>query len=113
MNSRMAGIGFIILRMILDSFGMEKHNKWFVENLVPGSRLMKYNVPTSDSPDMEGVGAHTDKSILAILGQNEVQGLQILTKQGNWIQPNISDGSFIIMTGDILKVRPVTYYFSI
>ncbi|KAJ1420193.1 Oxoglutarate/iron-dependent dioxygenase [Sesbania bispinosa] len=69
------------------------------------SRLMKYKVPENSSNDASEVAliAHTDKSALAILCQNEVQGLQILTKTGKWIDLKIPRDGFVVIVGDILK----------
>ncbi|PON57955.1 Oxoglutarate/iron-dependent dioxygenase [Parasponia andersonii] len=94
----------VILRMITESLGMKKHYDSLVENTSSVLRLMKYRVapPSSDSVQL-GLVAHTDKSALTILCQNQVQGLELLTKQGNWIQVKLPEASFIVFVGDALK----------
>ncbi|KAI4337364.1 hypothetical protein L6164_015792 [Bauhinia variegata] len=51
----------------------------------------------------QGLVPHTDKSSLTILCQNEVQGLEVLSKQGKWIPLNIPRGVFVVIVGDVLK----------
>lgn len=88
----------------MESLGMEKHYDSHVENMSSSLRLMKYRVaPSSDSVQL-GLVAHTDKSALTILCQNQVQGLELLSKQGNWIQVKLPEASFIVFVGDALKV---------
>ncbi|CAN1287534.1 Probable 2-oxoglutarate-dependent dioxygenase AOP1.2 [Linum perenne] len=69
----------------------------------PAFSLMKYKVPPTISLNEES-GSHTDKNGLTILGQNDVQGLEIQTKDdGEWVQVVIPDGGFIAVVGDTLK----------
>ncbi|KAJ1417258.1 Oxoglutarate/iron-dependent dioxygenase [Sesbania bispinosa] len=70
------------------------------------SRLMKYKVPEkkkNNDASKVGLIAQTDKSALAILCQNEIQGLQVLTKTGKWIDLKIPQNGFVVIVGDILK----------
>lgn len=84
---------------------MEKHYKSHVEGTSTVLRLMKYRVgPASADSAQLGLLAHTDKSALTILCQNEVQGLELLTKQGTWLQVQLPEASFIVFVGDALKV---------
>lgn len=104
MSSKMLELNFIVLRMILESFGIEKYYDSQVANTANVFRLMKYKVPPNDDAAI-GLVPHTDKNILTLLFQNDVQGLEVLTKEGNWVQVEIPEGSFVVMVGDALKVR--------
>ncbi|KAH7524730.1 hypothetical protein FEM48_Zijuj06G0150500 [Ziziphus jujuba var. spinosa] len=102
MSSKMLELNFIVLRMILESFGIEKYYDSQVANTANVFRLMKYKVPPNDDAAI-GLVPHTDKNILTLLFQNDVQGLEVLTKEGNWVQVEIPEGSFVVMVGDALK----------
>lgn len=106
MSSKLLEMNFMVLRMILESFGlMEKYYESHLENTSSVFRLMKYKVPPpSDGGTAIGLVPHTDKNSLTILFQNDVQGLDVLTKQGNWVQLEIPEGSFTVIVGDTLKV---------
>ncbi|CAI8600439.1 unnamed protein product [Vicia faba] len=51
---------------------------------------------------VEGFGL-PEKGTMAIIFHNEVQGLQVLTKSGNWANVNIPPNGFIVLVGGMLK----------
>ncbi|CAN1302874.1 Probable 2-oxoglutarate-dependent dioxygenase AOP1.2 [Linum perenne] len=69
-------------------------------------RMMKYSPPTTLEQAQEGLNPHTDKDMITILCQNEVDGLEIQSKSGDWIHFKPShqhqDSSFVVMVGDSL-----------
>lgn len=91
--------------MILESLGVEKYldeHMWSTNYLL---RVMKYTGPqTTDTNKKLGLTAHTDKNIVTILYQNEVDGLEVKTKNGEWINVKPTPDSFIVMIGDSLLV---------
>jgi isopenicillin N synthase-like dioxygenase len=48
--------------------------------------------------------SHTDQNITTILYQNQVGGLEVMTKDEKWISYMPSPNSFVVMIGDSLKV---------
>jgi hypothetical protein len=97
----------IILKMILDGYGLPKQYISNIEDLKNRSnlRLHKYKVPSEVNKDCEiGLTPHTDKNTLTILCQNDVQGFEILTKTNKWIQVDIPQGGCVAIVGDTLKV---------
>lgn len=106
MSREMLELNFLLLKMIVEGLGLPKRYNSDAEKMKSSSnlRLMKYRVPSGQ--DLEpGLVPHTDKSALTILCQNDVRGLQVLTKQGNWVQLNPPQYGFIVFVGDVLKVR--------
>ncbi|XP_050366124.1 probable 2-oxoglutarate-dependent dioxygenase AOP1 [Argentina anserina] len=107
MSAKMMELIFIILEMLLDSFGVGKHYTSHVENTTGVMRFMKYNIPPSNGSDSSsaavGLLPHTDKSTLTVLCQNEVQGLEILTKEGRWVQVPVPERTVVVLVGDALK----------
>lgn len=104
MSSKMLELSFMILEMIFESFGIEeKQYEALVRDSVSLLRVMKYKVPTSEDQNL-GLVAHTDKNAITILCQNEVQGLEIVTKEGHWEQVVVPKDALVVMVGDALKV---------
>uniref|UniRef100_A0A7N0VLN4 2-oxoglutarate-dependent dioxygenase DAO n=1 Tax=Kalanchoe fedtschenkoi TaxID=63787 RepID=A0A7N0VLN4_KALFE len=100
-NKMMLDLIYAILKVIFESYGAENRYELFVEKTVTSFRLLKYNLP----PAGEAVGLvpHTDKNLLTMLCQNDVQGLEILSKDGIWSPLVIPQGCFVVMIGDSLK----------
>ncbi|KAK8300666.1 hypothetical protein V6Z12_D05G407600 [Gossypium hirsutum] len=96
-----------ILKMILESFGLEKYMDELIDSTNYHLRVMKYEKPkTKDSTH----DAHCDSNMMTLLYQNEVNGLQIQSKDGEWINMKPSPNSFIVLIGESLSVSST--YFS-
>lgn len=50
-----------------------------------------------------GIGAHTDYGCLTILAQDQVAGLQVMTRDGDWVEAPPIPGTFVINIGDIMQ----------
>ncbi|KAK2975773.1 hypothetical protein RJ640_014596, partial [Escallonia rubra] len=92
----------IVKRMVFQSYGVGKYGS------ETGSytyllKLMKYKVPTEGESNI-GVEAHQDKSFLTILHSNQVNGLEVQTKDGEWIGLEPRPSSFVVMAGDAFMV---------
>ncbi|KAK4719231.1 hypothetical protein R3W88_017569 [Solanum pinnatisectum] len=87
--------------MIVESLGVEKYMDEHMNSANYLLRLIKYKEPQSDETKT-GLSAHTDKNIITILYQNQVKGLEILTKDGQWINVDPTSDTFTIIIGDSL-----------
>ncbi|GLT52097.1 hypothetical protein SLA2020_254580 [Shorea laevis] len=96
-----ASFSLIIRRMILESFGLEKYMEEHMSSTNYLLRVMKYKGPQRTETKL-GLNAHTDKNIVTILYRNEVDGLEVKTKTGEWINVKPSPDSLIAMMGDSL-----------
>ncbi|KAK7384757.1 hypothetical protein VNO78_30458 [Psophocarpus tetragonolobus] len=106
MSSKMAELSFMILKMIQEGYDLPKQYTSEIEEMKSSSnfRLMKYKVPQSGDEVCEtALLPHTDKSAVTILCQNEVQGLEVLSKSNNWIPLKIPNQGFAVIIGDVLK----------
>ena len=92
--------------MVVESLGIDKYLDEHINSTNYLMRVMKYSAPHTEEAKV-GIDTHTDKNIVTILYQNEVEGLEVETKDGKWIsyQPS-SPHSFVVMIGDALHVSP-------
>lgn len=97
----------IIRKMILESLGVEKYLKEHMDSTNYVLRVTKYKDPQTSDTKL-GLTPHTDKNIVTILYQNQVDGLEVLTKDGNWINYKPSSAhSFVVMAGDSIHVNSI------
>ncbi|XVE52009.1 hypothetical protein DITRI_Ditri02bG0085900 [Diplodiscus trichospermus] len=89
-----------VKKMVFESYGVEKYCDSHIKSTEYLLRLIKYRVPEENEQDLDGCPDHTDKSFITILHDNQVAGLQIKTKDGNWIGVEPSGSTFVVMAGD-------------
>lgn len=58
---------------------------------------------SSSSPDAVSIGSHTDFQLFTILWQDAVGGLQVLNRQGQWINARPIEGTFVVNIADYLQ----------
>ena len=67
-------------------------------------RLLHYPpIPKTSPSDLYGSAPHTDFGCLTILAQDEIGGLQVQTREGEWIDVPKLEGSFVVNVGDMLS----------
>ncbi|XVF86549.1 hypothetical protein PTKIN_Ptkin18bG0050700 [Pterospermum kingtungense] len=91
----------MIRRMVLEIFHLEKYMNEHMESTDYLLRVMKYTAPKTNETQL-GLDAHTDKNIVTLLYQNEVNGLAVQGKNGEWIDAKPSKDSFIVTIGESL-----------
>ena len=50
-----------------------------------------------------GIGAHSDYGALTILAQDDVGGLQVMNRDGDWVEASPLPGTFVINIGDLIQ----------
>lgn len=108
-NSEMREVSHGILKVILCSLGVDvtehyssplfhKSHGWLRMNFY-------HNKDDHDNQQQQRYSkAHTDIGCLTILYQDHVGGLQIRTKEGEWINTKPLPGSFVVNIGDCLQM---------
>jgi isopenicillin N synthase-like dioxygenase len=67
-------------------------------------RLLHYaSVQSRPEDGIFAAGAHSDYGMLTLLLTDEHRGLQVQTKQGEWIDISPRKGAFIVNLGDMLE----------
>lgn len=61
------------------------------------------------SADTQGVGAHKDDGFLTLLMIDEIAGLQVEAKKGEWIDVGYKKGAFVINIGEFLEIATDGY----
>ncbi|KAM3308122.1 putative 2-oxoglutarate-dependent dioxygenase AOP1 [Capsicum chacoense] len=100
-SEQLSELDQIVRRRILESLGLEKYTDEHMNSTNYIVRLMNYKAPQSSETKL-GLSAHTDKNIVTLLCQNQVKGLQVLTKDGQWINVDPTPNTFTVMIGDCL-----------
>ncbi|KAE8669411.1 putative 2-oxoglutarate (2OG) and Fe(II)-dependent oxygenase superfamily protein [Hibiscus syriacus] len=92
-----------IMRMILESFGVEKYTDELIDSTNYQLRALKYEGPNTNEPVVMSV-PHHDLNMITLLYQNEINGLGIQTEAGEWIDVKPSPNSIIVIIGESLSV---------
>ncbi|CAI9281032.1 unnamed protein product [Lactuca saligna] len=91
----------IVMRMIEKSYGIEEQCERLLGSSAQNLRFIKYLCPKEDEGNPLGILPHTDISFMKILHDQQVKGLQIKTKEGQWIEVDPLPSSFIVLAGDV------------
>ncbi|MFQ6641787.1 hypothetical protein Gotur_016113, partial [Gossypium turneri] len=87
----------------LGEFGLEKYMDELTNTANYQLRIMKYEKPKTNEQTMMAP-AHCDQNMMTLLYQDEVNGLEIQNKDGEWMNMKLSPSSFIVMIGECLSV---------
>ncbi|KAK4272479.1 hypothetical protein QN277_021033 [Acacia crassicarpa] len=101
----MGGLDRVAKRMVFDSYGVDKDRcDSFLESNDYMLRFIKYRKPEKDESEL-GLHAHSDLTLLSLLHQLDLGGLEVKPKgKDYWIEVDASPSSFVIMAGDSLKM---------
>lgn len=96
-----------ILKIILMSLGDDYDGKFYeseFSNCHGYMRIVNYTPPeTVEEKEVEGLGMHTDMSCITIIYQNEIGGLQMRSKEGEWIDICPCENSLVVNVGDLME----------
>ncbi|CAN1837659.1 Probable 2-oxoglutarate-dependent dioxygenase AOP1.2 [Linum perenne] len=92
-----------VTRMIFESYGTTKYHDAYVESTSYLLRLLKNRAPVGNEPHLAFL-SHTDKSFTTILHQNQIDGLEMDTSDGDKISIHFPPASFVVVAGDALMV---------
>ncbi|CAA2999694.1 2-oxoglutarate-dependent dioxygenase AOP3-like [Olea europaea subsp. europaea] len=88
-----------ITRMVFSSYGVEKYFEAFTQSSFFLTKFMKYRVPKENEINM-GLVPHIDKTIFGLIDTN-TKGLEIETRDGEWINFEPSPNTFLVIAGEI------------
>ena len=78
---------------------------WFVEPVRDGNSVLRLLHYPPISPDAKGIraGAHEDINLITLLLGAEEAGLQLQTRNGEWLPIFPPDGAIVVNVGDMLQ----------
>lgn len=103
-HSMFQHLGSIIMELIFEGLGIKNHFALKDDHSIGLLRIAKYHIPEIDNKSSLGLVPHIDKSAFTFICQNEVQGLEILSSDGNWSELVIPDGFLLFQLGDVFEV---------
>ncbi|XP_022886798.1 probable 2-oxoglutarate-dependent dioxygenase AOP1 isoform X1 [Olea europaea var. sylvestris] len=93
-----------VMEMVINSYGVQKYYNPLIQSSFYLTRFMKYRVPEENEINI-GLIPHTDKNFLTIIDTNRVRGLEIETRDGEWIDYQPSPSTYLVMAGEPMMVR--------
>lgn len=100
----------LVKRMVFEELGVQKYFNSHVETSFYTMRINKYAPANTEEEERLETRPHLDKSFLTILQQNQVNGLRVQTKEGEWCKVSFtSPSSFIVLVGESFVVS--TYFY--
>ena len=96
--------GATILSRIATYLGLDEH--WFDPAIEDGNsvmRLLHYPPLTDAEGEAIRAGAHGDINLITLLLGAEEAGLELLTKEGTWLNASPPEGAMVINVGDMLE----------
>lgn len=92
------------MEMVFESYGVGEYYESHVDSANYLCRVMKYREPKSNENNL-GFVSHTDKSFMSTIHQNQVDGLEIKSQDGDWFRVHeLSPSSIVVMAGDAIMV---------
>ncbi|KAH7279507.1 hypothetical protein KP509_37G022100 [Ceratopteris richardii] len=107
-------LAFTLLELMVESLGLPpcRTHKHFESSRTSLFRMNHY--PVCPAPELAlGVSRHKDSVALTILLQGDVEGLEVKSKDGEWIIVKPNPDAFVINVGDVMQVYSNDKYQSI
>lgn len=92
-----------IHKIILASLGVSNYYASHFEHCDVWFRMNEYQVSCDEASGSIGLPPHTDGGTITILHEDEVGGLEVLSKPGKWVEVKPTSNSFIVFLGDTIQ----------
>lgn len=93
----------MVEKMVVQSLGVEKYWTSHTESIAYGLRLAEYGVPL-DQETKIAMGSHVDPNLITIICQHQIEGLEVQTKDGEWIHVEPFPNSLTVVIGETFGV---------
>ncbi|KAE9464848.1 hypothetical protein C3L33_03228, partial [Rhododendron williamsianum] len=105
-GNRMTNLSKSIIQIVLMCLGEDFERKFECEftNCHGYLRINNYSpLECMNHKELEGLGMHTDMSCVTIVYQDQIGGLQVRSKEGNWLDINPCDDTLVVNIGDLMQ----------
>ena len=105
-RSECSRVGFRLVQLLALAIGLEDEHYFDQAFADPLCTLRLLHYAKEESKPDDGIfacGAHSDYGMLTLLLTDEIGGLQILTKDGTWIDVPPRPTAFVVNLGDMLE----------
>ncbi|XP_021806798.1 probable inactive 2-oxoglutarate-dependent dioxygenase AOP2 [Prunus avium] len=99
----LVGLEHTVEQMLFESFEAAKQYESVASYNSQLLRFLKYNTVKETDATLR-FASHTDKNFATIVVQHDVGGLEVQTKEGDWISIESAPSQFLFMAGDGLQV---------
>ncbi|XP_010535123.1 PREDICTED: probable 2-oxoglutarate-dependent dioxygenase AOP1 [Tarenaya hassleriana] len=99
-SNAIAELDRLVVRMIFENYRVGKYYESHIGSKTYLLKFLKYSPPPEANPT-PAFPMHTDKTFLSILRQNDVNGLEVKSKDGEWIALELPPNSYVVMAGDV------------
>jgi isopenicillin N synthase-like dioxygenase len=113
--NEMRKLGERMLRLAALAVGMpEEHFLQFNKKPMVQMRLFHYaqQPVLGEEEGLHGAAPHTDYGLLTLLAQDPIGGLELQTRQGEWVKAPYIEGAFVVNIGDMFQRWSNDRYFS-
>jgi isopenicillin N synthase-like dioxygenase len=103
-HDAMAALGYRLLPVYAVALGMPAafFDDYFRDPTLV-VRMIKYDAVGELRADQHGASSHTDAGFITMLPQANVAGLQIKTRDGEWLDQPVVPHSLVVNSGNMLK----------
>ncbi|XP_009355432.2 probable 2-oxoglutarate-dependent dioxygenase AOP1 [Pyrus x bretschneideri] len=98
----MTELNQVVTKMVFENYKVEKYHDDHIQSTMPTTLLIKYDEPKTDETETV-LHIHTDKCFTTVLHQ-ESYGVEISTKDNEWIGYDPLPSSLLFLAGDGLQV---------
>ncbi|KAK9265376.1 hypothetical protein L1049_003526 [Liquidambar formosana] len=106
-GNKMVELSKRIIEIVLRSLGDDyerKFNESEFNNCHGYLRIVNYSPPEAvEEKEVEGLGMHTDMSCITIVYQDEIGGLQMRSKEGEWMDIRPFESYLVVNIGDMMQ----------